>query len=238
MSTTRSAAESPDTSCFHCGLPLPRGARIVLGIEGRDVAFCCPGCAAVCDSILAAGLGDYYRHRSVPTGRAADPLPDELVSAGVYDLPAVQEGFVSALDGGECEASLTLDGIACAACAWLIERQLQRVDGVAQADVNFASHRAAVRYDPQRTTVSALLAAVHGVGYAAYPYDPARAERELEAERRRRLRDLGLAGVLGVQIMMLALASYLGEWSGMETGTGRLLDFASLVLAGIDLLVH
>ena len=185
----------------------------------------------MCDSILAAGLGDYYRHRSVPTGRAADPLPDELVSAGVYDLPAVQEGFVSALDGGECEASLTLDGIACAACAWLIERQLQRVDGVAQADVNFATHRARVRYDPQRTTVSALLAAVHGVGYAAYPYDPARAERELEAERRRRLRDLGLAGVLGVQIMMLALASYLGEWSGMETGTGRLLDFASLVLA-------
>ncbi len=192
--------------------------------------MCCPGCAAVCSSILAAGLADYYRFRTTPTGRAADPVPDALIEAGVYDLPGVQQGFVSDAGDGAREAALALSGITCAACTWLIERQLRALPGVLGADVNFATQRARVRFDPARTRVSDLLAAVRGVGYQACPYDPARSEQALDNERRQRLRELGLAGVLAVQVMMLSIAAYLGEWGGMDAGIRRLFEWASLLL--------
>ena len=182
----RDDASAPG-ECFHCGLPLPRGEAHTVTVDGEPRSMCCPGCAAVCRSILAAGLGDYYRFRIRTTGRRADPVPDELVRAGVYDLPAVQAGFVADAGDGQREAALSLSGITCAACAWLVERQLRSLPGVGSADVNFATHRARVRFDPDRTRVSDMLAAVREVGYEAHPYDPARVERELEDERRRRL---------------------------------------------------
>src|SRR4051794_28013676 len=65
--------------------------------------------------------------------------------------------------------SLPLTGMTCAACARTIERTLQKVDGVAQASVNFATSRAEVRFDPAATDVPRLVDAVRGVGYDVAP---------------------------------------------------------------------
>lgn len=53
----------------------------------------------------------------------------------------------------------------CAACARRIERRLSKAEGVHQARVNFATSRASVEYDPQRTGVGALIETVKDVGY-------------------------------------------------------------------------
>ena len=55
--------------------------------------------------------------------------------------------------------SLPLTGMTCAPCARTIERTLQKVDGVAQASVNFATSRADVRFDPAATGVPHLVEA-------------------------------------------------------------------------------
>ena len=53
----------------------------------------------------------------------------------------------------------------CAACARTIERTLQRVPGVDEASVNFATSRAHVQFDPQRADVPRLIQAIRDVGY-------------------------------------------------------------------------
>jgi Cu+-exporting ATPase len=61
--------------------------------------------------------------------------------------------------------TLPVTGMTCAACARTIERTLQRVPGVEQASVNFATNRASVQFDPERADVPALVKAVRDVGY-------------------------------------------------------------------------
>ncbi|RME34353.1 MAG: hypothetical protein D6786_05235, partial [Gammaproteobacteria bacterium] len=56
--------------CFHCGEPLPPdGRRHEALIDGEKRPMCCPGCQAVAEAIVAAGLGDYYRLRQAPAPR-------------------------------------------------------------------------------------------------------------------------------------------------------------------------
>jgi Cu+-exporting ATPase len=68
--------------------------------------------------------------------------------------------------------TLPLTGMTCAACARTIERTLQKVDGVAEASVNFATGRAEVRFDPAVTDVPHLVDAVRDVGYDVAPLNP------------------------------------------------------------------
>ncbi len=200
-------------------------------ILGERRPTCCAGCRAVAESIRDAGLSDYYRFRTERPERAEGLVPEFLREARVYDDARIRERFSTVRGEDLRESTLLLEGIECAACLWLNERHLASVPGVEQAEVNYATHRARVLWHPSRTRLSAILEAVRRIGYTAHPYDPARAESLLEDERRRALRRLGLAGLLGMQVMMLAVALYAGDFYGMEDRFRALLRWASLALA-------
>ena len=61
---------------------------------------------------------------------------------------------------------LLIDGMHCASCANLIERELHKVGGVEKASVNFTAEKAYVIHDTN-TDSDALIAAVHNAGYTA-----------------------------------------------------------------------
>jgi Cu2+-exporting ATPase len=154
--------------------------------------FCCAGCEAVAQTIAAAGLGRYYETRTAPASRP-EPLPE---------LPAAGPGS---------EAALILERVRCAACLWLIERVLQAEPGVRRASVNYATRRAHVAWDPQRTSLGALVGAIRAVGYDACPYEPGRQAAIERRERRAALWRLFVAAFGAMQVMMYAFPAYVDE---------------------------
>ena len=157
--------------------------------------MCCPGCKAVAETIMASGLKDYYRHRT--------ELPDQPVSSSssslvardtltLYDSPAMQDRFVahqSAIQGKTAEATLIIEGITCAACAWLIEHRLAQLEGVNGASLNLSNHRLVVRWETETIKLSAIFEAIWQLGYKAAPFsateDDERHNRESKAAIRR-----------------------------------------------------
>jgi len=192
--------------------------------------MCCRGCQSVAEAILAAGLGDYYRHRTETAPTARETVPEFLRQTAIYDNPDIQKSFVRVESGQVREASLILEGIVCAACVWLNERHLARQPGVLHVSINYATHRARVRWDDSRIHLSRILQAVSEIGYLAHPYDPNRAQEILERERRALLRRLAVAAAFGMQVMILAVALYAGAFSGIENEFRRLFHFLSLAL--------
>jgi len=113
------------------------------------------------------------------------------------------------------EMALTVDGMRCGGCAVGLERRLATMDGVATATVNFARRIANVAYDPSRVTPEALLEGIEAAGFAASRFEPASELARLEDEFKTRLRGLGIAVLVGMQLMLVAAALYAGEWFGM-----------------------
>ncbi|MFC7394195.1 heavy metal translocating P-type ATPase [Scopulibacillus cellulosilyticus] len=56
-------------------------------------------------------------------------------------------------------------GMTCAACANRIEKKLNRLEGVSQANVNFALESAAVEYDPKEISIPDMKEAINKLGY-------------------------------------------------------------------------
>jgi len=219
-----------ETACYHCGQPLPRGIDLKVVVDGCAQPMCCRGCQAVAEAIVAGGLTDYYRFRTESAPTARETVPEFLRQSTVYDNPAVQKSFVRQTGGEEREASLILEGIVCAACVWLNEQHLARLPGVLVVSINYATHRARVRWDESRVHLSRILQAVSEIGYLAHPYDPGRAQEILERERHLQLRRLAVAAAFGMQVMILAVALYAGAFTGIETEYKNLFHWLSLAL--------
>jgi Cu2+-exporting ATPase len=203
-------------ACFHCGLPVPAGFDITARIDGADRAMCCYGCQAVAEAIVAAGHENFYRVRTEASPSGQDLVPDFLRQAEVYDVAEIQSQFVHSSDDGTREASLILEGITCAACVWLNEQYIAGLPGVREVSVNYATQRALVRWDEERIRLSEILLAIQKIGYRALPYNPDQQQESHRRQRRQQQRRLAVAGLFGMQVMMLSISLYAGAWSGME----------------------
>ncbi|QXI26929.1 heavy metal translocating P-type ATPase [Pseudomonas vanderleydeniana] len=193
--------------CYHCALPVPSGSRFTAAVLGETREFCCPGCQAVAEAIVAGGLEHYYSHRS-ETSANPDALPVQLPDElALYDRADVQQPFVRH-DGELAETTLLIEGISCAACGWLIEKHLRNLPAVAEARLNLSNHRLQVSWSDSQLPLSSLLAELRQIGYAAHPYQPDRASEQLASENRKSLRQLGVAGLLWFQAMMATMATW------------------------------
>jgi Cu+-exporting ATPase len=72
-------------------------------------------------------------------------------------------------DTGSAVCSLQITGMTCASCVRRIEKTLNRLDGVAEAQVNLATEVATVTYDPGTVGLDDLLRTVAATGYGAAP---------------------------------------------------------------------
>jgi Cu2+-exporting ATPase len=227
--TEPSAGE--ETSCFHCGLPVPPGADYSTRVLGEERPMCCPGCQAVAQAIVEAEMEDYYRHRTEASPRPDDDLERVLEELAIYDREEMQKSFVANRDGDRREASLILEGIVCAACIWLSERHVRQLPGVESFSVNFSTHRAQVVWDNRQIQLSEILRAIAAIGYRAYPYDPNRQDRVYRRERHDMMRRLAVAGLVYLQVMMISMSLYFGDFLDLSDDLRYFFWWVSLILS-------
>lgn len=67
----------------------------------------------------------------------------------------------------ERTVTLAVDGMSCVTCPYIVRTALQKVAGVARAEVSFAKRTAVVTFDDAKTTIAALTKATGDVGFPA-----------------------------------------------------------------------
>lgn len=132
---------------------------------------------------------------------------------------------------GLWESFVAFEGMHCAACAITLEQLLGRVPGVARVEVNAASQRGRVVWDERRVRPSRWMQALAGSGYRALPVHDVGAGARRQAESRRMLWRLGVAGVCMMQVMMYAVPAYIAGPGAMAADLEHLLRWAQWVLS-------
>ena len=217
--------------CFHCNLPVADNLKIFVEYQGENKPMCCYGCQAVTQAIISSGMDDFYKYRTSSSEKPEELVPEFLQQLKAYDSASVQKKFVNETsDENILEVSLILEGITCAACIWLNEKHLNSLDGVLNASINYSNHRARIRWDNSKIQLSNILESISRIGYLAHPYDPEQHQLILEKERKQQIKRLGLSGVLGMQIMIFAVAMYAGSWWGMEESFKQSFRWISLAI--------
>jgi P-type Cu+ transporter len=114
-------------------------------------------------------------------------------------------------------ATLKLQGMSCASCANNIEEAIRSVPGVEACNVNFGAEQASVTYNPGKTNVAAIQAAVEAAGYAAQlmqadvlaPEDDVE-RQERRAEHRKLTRKVWISGIVSAVLVIGSLSTMTG----------------------------
>lgn len=216
-------------SCFHCHEPVPEGTNFLVNYDNQPQHCCCPGCQAVAETILAQGLADYYRFRTAPAQKA------ELVPASLqqqlknFDEPSVLADISQPCSRGQ-QIELSISGMSCAACAWLIERQLQQDAAIQAVSVNSSTARCQLIWQPEQKPLSEIIQQINALGYQATPFMADQEEKQFTEEMQGYLKRLAVSGIMSMQVMMLAFGLYFGEYTGIEQQYEGYLRWISLLL--------
>ena len=169
-------------------------------------------------AIVDGGFADYYATRTAYAAQA--------------DIGAANAPELDLVDGGDADgaASFTVEGIRCAACVWLIERRLHGLPGVLDVSLNVATERLFVRWDPSGCRASNILRTLRAIGYIAYPYDARRHGEQLERARKKLFRQLFVAGLSMMQVMMYAVPVYMADDGTMDAAMTALMHWAAFFL--------
>ncbi|VTR69639.1 Heavy metal translocating P-type ATPase [Desulfosarcina cetonica] len=156
----------------------------------------------------------------------------QCVAAGV--IPASEADLIRMKDSGQDDAAmglareavetagemtdtlsldLTVGGMWCPACAWVIETALGRLEGVTEATCHFSTDRLRCRYRPDRTDPAHIQRTVARLGYAVHDAD---AGANAQADLRRELIRLVITALLSANVMMLSWALYAGFFTDLS----------------------
>jgi heavy metal translocating P-type ATPase len=124
---------------------------------------------------------------------------------------------------------LTVRGMWCPACAWVIEQTLRRVPGVGASACNFSTDRVRCDYDPVQVSPREITDRIAALGYETFSPGDNSAARGRRAEFIR----FGISTFLTMNVMMLSLALYGGFFIELSEENVRALSWPIFALASV-----
>ena len=204
---------SHSLTCYHCSSIISPAELVEVNLSGISRSFCCPGCMAIAQTIHSEGLDVFYTRRVQSSEKPAaylalNEIPEKLKP---YDDPSLRNRFTRPFEEvGQLETTLRLEKIRCAACVWLCEQHLRRINGVNDVQIHYVTQKAMVRFSPDKTSLARLLFEIERIGYEAWPFEPSLSVERAKKERRQLLTRLGVAMLGMMQVMMYAWPTYVG----------------------------
>jgi Cu2+-exporting ATPase len=195
-------------ACAHCGLPTP-------ACSDEERVFCCNGCMGAYALIHEMGCEDYYKLRT-DSGASLYVRESEQKIAALEDLESAGVP-VRHLPGGLDCVRLSVDGMHCAACSWLIERIQPSIRGLHSARVRLSDHSVELVYDPHQTNIPRVASRLSKIGYQLAPWqeDLDRATDIIDKQRDHWF-GIATAAFLAANAMWIGIALYAGEASGIS----------------------
>lgn len=210
--------------CDHCHLIFSDEVMIHDG-EHR---FCCKGCQGIFHLLQSEGLDSFYSKMGETT---LAPPTEQFEASANFDTPAFAERFITTDKEGFSQVSLVIEGIHCAACVWLNEKALHKMDGVIEAHINYTNNKARITWDDQSVKLSSIIDMIRAIGYNAFPYDASLQEVRANKERKEYYLKMAVATFATMNMMWVAIAQYAGYFTGITQDIKTILNIAEWFLA-------
>lgn len=179
------------TACKHCGTPVP---------SNRQDGFCCAGCAYVFDMLHSQGLEHFY---DLKAEQNLSPVAPQALRE--LDWSWLEPMVTEAEQQEVPELTLSIQGLSCIGCIWLIERLFKRRSGT-RVLVDMARGEMGLTWAKGAFDVVAFGRELQQFGYLV---GPRRTDAAPETDRALAKR-AGACGAFAMNAMAFSLPAYFG----------------------------
>ncbi len=195
---THTSHTSHKPTCRHCGSPSPAGSE-----------FCCAGCAYVYRMIHDEGLDAYYTIKDTVTVPADAALGQSRDYGWLTTLQREAEAAV--VETGRLpRLQLSVQGLSCAGCVWLIERVFAKQPGAGRIEINAQTGQLRLSWRPDAECPFNAADFATTLQRFNYLLGPAGAEGVNRSESRDLAKRIGLCAAFAMNVMLFTLPAYFG----------------------------
>jgi Cu2+-exporting ATPase len=190
---------APLPDCRHCGTPVP---------AGRTDGFCCTGCGFVFNLLMEEGFERFY---DLKGGKMLSPVAPEALRERDYEWLATAGAAAEkscAVCDGRAELRVSVQGLSCVGCVWLIERVFARQPGALRMNVDVMHGDMRMEWQAGEFDCVAFARELQSFGYLLGP-----AQARGAADRRERSgleKRMGACGAFAMNAMAFSLPAYFG----------------------------
>ncbi|WP_404466645.1 heavy metal translocating P-type ATPase [Planococcus rifietoensis] len=181
----------------------------LLTIEGMT----CASCAQSVEKSAGKLSGVEEASVNLATEKLKVRFDEQAVSIeDIYD--AVEQAGYKALAPAETK-TFTIEGMTCASCVQSVEKATRKLEGVAESNVNMATEKMVIRFDPQQITVNDIKAAVADAGYTAVEDVDGESTADKDREKKQQhihsmWRRFWMSGALTIPLLLISMGHMIG----------------------------
>lgn len=186
---------SPST-CQHCGTPVP---------SSRSDGFCCAGCQYVFNMLRQEGMGQFYDLKGSQNLPPVSPQAMRQQDYGWLEASTIAAEATRKDETVAAELSVSVQGLSCMACIWLIERVFSKLGGTS-IDVDITRGELRMAWQPGQFQPVEFARELQRFGYLlGVPRADAGTTADNTLERR-----TGVCGAFAMNAMAFSLPAYFG----------------------------
>lgn len=206
--------------CMHC-------SKNFIKIKSNQM-FCCNGCASVYQFLLSNDLQKYYE---IMKKVGETPSSAEEFSISHYNIYE-DENLNSIFKFDKNTWGFFVPEIKCAACIWLIEKSLHKIDGLDAININLLEKT--ITFTIKDNAVSNLKNAailLTNIGYNPLPLPFLSSKQFRSRYEKERLKDIGISGFAFGNVMIFAASSYFGKYFGIDQKINTIFILISMIIS-------
>lgn len=153
-------------------------------------------------------------------------LVTELMSVTFDESKLTEADIIKAVEKAGYEASevsnskevtIPIAGMTCASCSKAVERALGKLDGIESANVNLATEKAAIKYNPDKIRLSEIKQAINKAGYQALEIENKVKVDEDKLRKEKEIKTLWtkfiISAIFSIPLLYIAMGPMVSWWN-------------------------
>lgn len=162
--------------------------------------FCCDGCKNAYHLVKELNLDSFYKYR-----------PSDITNSKV-DLdfiPNIKDNFIIDNNDDTSSVNLVAEGIECAACCWLIENAVLKIDGVKSVNISLFNKKINITFN-SKLNVQDIIFRIYCLGYKVFPFSESLVQKMQEEKKKDLLKKMAVAAFFAMNIMLFSVSMWFG----------------------------
>lgn len=139
---------------------------------------------------------------------------DDILSSDDIIKQIIKAGYNAENEIINKKITIPIEGMTCAACAKNIERGLSKLEGIKEANVNFANEKLNVEYNPELVRISEIKQKITKLGYKALDVEVARNVDEDKLRKEKEIKTMFIKFIVSIvftiPLFYIAMGSMIG----------------------------
>ncbi|KAF0224472.1 MAG: Cu2+-exporting [Erysipelotrichaceae bacterium] len=131
----------------------------------RISGMTCAACAQRIEKVTGKLVGVSESSVNFATEKLTVNFDEKVINYSDIQSAVSKAGYELHIEQSEKQVTIPIEGMTCASCAQRIEKTVSKLNGVSSANVNLATEKATIHYDPSKIRLSQIKSEIIKIGY-------------------------------------------------------------------------